>query len=148
MKSISGQNVDEGVRAAASFIGLFYRMLTDNRIFNHQTAFLPQELNWIEYLTVNVADECAPDVDQSLLRLGAMVATVSWLDDAFSEEFFGEKCAIAIHELRNSEFGTLPEVAAFLRELDDPESYSGAENTLDAIYRKFVRTWWESQLSA
>lgn len=82
---IDSNKTRQGNAAMASVLLLYYHLLSEGGITNDQTVYLDPDLfDPLEYAKV-IVQEDNPDIDQSLLREGALVHLVCDLNDVTSE---------------------------------------------------------------
>jgi len=139
----NGENVSDGVRLVAHFLGFYLQILNEKGIYHDQTAYLPLEVDASDILDVEVAESTAMDVDGSFLRHASMVALVCDICDAAYMDLLNEPRPRAkFLRICDSWCAQEPEINEFIRLINGEIDDSQWRPILDRIYEKFVRSWW------
>jgi hypothetical protein len=135
-----------GNRAMASVLLLYYHLAREGGITHDQTVYLTQEdFDPFAFLDVQVAEDQKSEIDQSLLREGAVVYLLCELNDQvgdYEADFLKQPFVQKILEaLAASGKAAVPEVLAIVQELSLGEqrlNYASFRGSLTAIYEKYV----------
>ncbi len=154
---IDNTNYEIGNKAMASVLLLYYHLLDEGGITNGQTVYLdPKDFNGFDYLGVEVIENTneSLDLDEALIREGAIIYLLCDLDDIigeYDEDFHSQPFTKKIIEaLKNHENSPIPEVAALLKHVSVAESdfnYAAYNQILQSIYRKYVHGFFTKKLA-
>lgn len=143
---IDASNYRQGNKAMASVLLLYYHMIMDGGFGNDQNVYIdPNDFDGFSYLNVQVVEDYRLDIDEQLLREGAIVYLLCDVKDVIAEhedDYLREdliKKVIALH--KDGKFTAIPEAAELLRVVDVPPStldYANFNNVLHDIYNKYV----------
>jgi hypothetical protein len=148
-KVINEENLHEGRDAESAFIYLHYILLKDGEIFNGQTSYLPVNLIWLDFLDTQVipsTDAVSISFDASIIRNGAMLAAVSFLDDAYSEDGISDADKIVVETLRASRAASEPELTQFLNAISIPNNFQEVTSVKKRIFDRFVIEFWRKEI--
>jgi len=146
---INLKNVDKGNIAMASVLLLYYH-LAQEKGFNHaETVYIdPNNFDGFSYLQVTVREEegLSLDIDEKLLREGAIIYLLCDLNDIIGEYDEGylkhEYTIKIVKEFKSGNMSAIPEVSDLFAEiLKVPEremNYEAYSNILSNIYRKYI----------
>jgi hypothetical protein len=117
---IDSGNYERGNRALASVLLLYFHLLQEGGITNDQTVYLDEAtFNGFDYLDVHVAPDQRMDIDQDLLREGAVVHLLCELNDMVAEhvdDFLKQPLFQRIvAEYADGRLSAVPEAEAILR---------------------------------
>ena len=135
-----------GNRAIASVLLLYYHLAREGGITHNQTVYLAQEdFDPFVFLDVQVAEDQKSEIDQTLLREGAVVCLLCELNDQVGDhesDFLKQPFVRKIIEaLAARGKAAVPEVLAIVQELSLGEqqlNYASFSGKLHAIYEKYV----------
>jgi hypothetical protein len=154
---INNTNYEIGNKAMASVLLLYYHLLDAGGITNDQTVYLdPKDFNGFDFLNVEVKEQAneSLDLDESLMREGAIIYLLCELDDTiaeYDEDFHRHPHAKKIMEaLKGHEHSPIPEVALLLKQLSVAESefcYSEYNESLQRIYTTYVHGFFTKKLA-
>lgn len=146
MRLIALDDCPAGNRAMASVLLLYFHLLREGGISNDQTVYIDAgDFDPFAYASVEVAQELQPDIDQSLLREGAVVFLLCDLYDVIGE-YESSYLALpwtarALDCLSGAGRAAVPEVAPIV------EMLASGASTLDhqllrarfaAVYQRYV----------
>ena len=142
-------NTDIGNRAIASVLLLYYHLLLAKGFSHAETVFIdPEEFDGFSYLEVSVeeADNSSLEIDEKLLREGAIVYLLCDLNDQISEfdqDYLKQEYTNRIiNEYKSGNMTAIPEVSElFTVILNVPEQemdYKKFSKILNLIYTKYV----------
>jgi|GEM_PF-6666449 len=140
---ISIENIQNGVDAETTFLGLLCRLVKDGELTNSRTAFFPLYFSFENYVDVEVDQECTPDVDQEVLRLGAFLACIIRMYDLASADQIGTaewhtlSSAVTRSEFLSS--NSFPVLADLL----SGNNLGLVEDQLAELFHVHVMTWWK-----
>jgi hypothetical protein len=154
---IDNTNYKIGNKAMASVLLLYYHLLDEGGITNDQTVYLdPKDFNGFDYLGVEVKEITneSLDLDEALIREGAIIYLLCDLDDVIGEydkDFHSQPLTKKIIEaLNDHEHTPIPEVASLLKHVLVVESdfnYTEYNQVLQSIYRKYVHGFFAKKLA-
>lgn len=135
-----------GNRAIASVLLLYYHLAREGGITHNQTVYLAQEdFDPFVFLDVQVAEDQESEIDQTLLREGAVVYLLCELNDQigdYESDFLKQPFVRKILEaLATRGESVVPEVLAVAQELSQGEqqlNYASFSGKLHIIYEKYV----------
>ncbi len=154
---IDKKNYEIGNKAMASVLLLYYHLLNEGGITNDQTVYLDQnDFNGYDFLGLEVregSDESL-DLDESLIREGAVIYLLCDLDDVIGEYDEDFNCQPQtkkiIEALKEYETSPIPEVASLLKLVAVPEkefNHSNYDAILQGIYKKYVHGFFVKKLA-
>ena len=146
MKIITSENFREASIARDHFLGLIYRLLHEGQIIHSQIYYYPEAFEWLQYLDAQLNSELELELDAELLRLGAALTCVNWIENSYSQESFSERYLHVVARLQDSKFGQTKEFRRFLEAIVQSDNLGEVELSLSAIFELHVRSWWMSQL--
>jgi hypothetical protein len=142
---IDENNVQLGVDATAYYLCFFMHVMKERGITNDQSAYIHYSINVVDHLEAIVTPAAQPDVDQVFLRSASLVALVSKLTDALLEGRMSDPFPQAYYKALIASWAFAePEIAMFILLVNGSEDPRKFREILDAIYRKYVFTWWRS----
>ena len=143
---INIDNCEIGNQAMAQVLLLYFHILAEKGITNDQTAYLdrdhfdPQAL-----ISVEVGDSVSMDIDQSLLREGAMIYWLCELNDVvgeYEDSFHSHPYFNMVQEqLKNQCASDFPELSDVLNSLACDESkvdFAQYQSSISLVVRKYV----------
>lgn len=143
---IDSRNYADGNRAVASVLLLYYHLLRQGGIENDETVYLdPATFNATDWLGVQVSEDYAAEIDQRLLREGAVVAVLCDLNDWVSEhedDFLRQPFVIQVVAAQAAgRLAAIPEADAIVRLLLAGESqlnYDSYRQLLRDVFDRYV----------
>lgn len=143
---IDDANPVQGNRAMAAVLLLYYHLLREGGITNDQTVYVDADhFNGFDYLDVEVARELGGDIDQGLLREGAVVFLLCELDDMISDHEDAYLSMPLVQRILAAEslgrMSAVPEAEALVRLVNHGEEmldHRRYREALDVIYEKYV----------
>ena len=139
---ISLENIQNGVDAETTFLGLLCRLVKDGALTNSRTAFFPLYFSFENYVDVEVEQDCVPDVDQEVLQMGAFLACIIKLYDLASADQMG---TAQWHTLSSAVTRSKFLSSSSFRVLVDllrGNNLGLAEEQLAELFHVHVITWW------
>lgn len=143
---IDASNYRRGNKAMASVLLLYYHMIMDGGFGNDQNVYIdPNDFDGFSYLNVQVVEDYRLDIDEQLLREGAIVYLLCDVKDVIAEhedDYLREdliKTILALH--KDGKFTAIPEATELLRVVDVPPptlDYAKFNNILNGVYKKYV----------
>jgi hypothetical protein len=143
---IDSGNYERGNRALGAILLLYFHLLQEGGITNDQTVYLDDDaFNGFDYLDVQVAPEQWMDIDQELLREGAVVYLLCELNDMVAEhgnDFLRQPLfqRIAV-EYAGGRLSAVPEAEAILQLVLVGErsfDYETYQRLLASVFQKYV----------
>ena len=139
-------NCQQGNRAVASVLLLYYHLLREGGFTHDQTVYIePENFNGFDFLDVEVAEDQRIEIDEQLLREGAVVYLLCDLNDAVTDyegDYLKQPIVqriVSAHAGRK--LAAIPEAAAILEMLQSGNEnldYDGYQRTLSSIFRTYV----------
>lgn len=143
---ITNNNCQTGNKAMAWVLLLYYQLAKDKGVPNSQTVYVdPSEFDAFQLCTVVVDPGYAPDIDEKLIREGAVIHILCDLSDYIAEhedDFLSYpfvQAAISAH--KEGRLSAIPETDEVfgLMTADEPGFNHAAYKALfSAIYRQYV----------
>ena len=150
---INEENTEVGNRAIASVLLLYYHLLQEKGFSHAETVFINHsDFDGFSYLKVSVENGYELDIDEKLLRQGAIVYLLCELHDQVldhDEDYLKHKYTKRIiNEFQSGNMRAIPEVTElFSLIIDVPEQemdYQRFSKILNHIYTNYVvRTFKE-----
>lgn len=142
---ISSDNSEQGNKAVASVLLLYYHLLREGGITHDQTVYLDRhDFDAFQYVRVEVASENL-DLDQGLLRRGAVIALLCELNDMvtdYEDDYLSQPFTQKILEALGPEaVAAVPEVESIIEILlkhEDCERYEIFSRTLHQVFERHV----------
>lgn len=142
---ISSDKSEQGNKAVASVLLLYYHLLREGGITHDQTVYLdPHDFDAFQYVRVEVASENL-DLDQGLLRRGAVIALLCELNDMvtdYEDDYLSQPFTQKILEALGPEaVAAVPEVESIIEILlkhEDCERYEIFSRTLHQVFERHV----------
>lgn len=140
-------NASEGNSAMAAVLLLYYHLVLEGGITHDQTVYLnPNDLDPAVWITVEVDSDLQPEIDQTLIREGAVVRLLCDLkdmiddfDEAFALQPFTKKL---LTTNRTAVLAAVPEaeqIFALLENCRGAPNYSVLREGLAGIFERYVR---------
>jgi hypothetical protein len=144
---IDDSNAYLGNRAMAWVLLLYYHLLREGGITNDQTVYVDsEEFNAFEYVAVEVSPDQQPDIDQKLIRRGAVIYLLCELNDMVADyeadylnQPFTQRVLSALASA--SAVAAIPEVAEIAEEVSKvqaPLVYSVFQGMLQKVFTTYV----------
>lgn len=138
----------------ASVLLLYYHLLNEGGFTNDQTVYLDQnDFNGYDFLGLEVQEESF-DIDETLIREGAIIYLLSELDDVICEYDESFNCQPRtkkiIRALKEHEASPIIEVVSLLKLVALPEkdfNHSSYDTILQGIYNKYVHGFFVKKLA-
>lgn len=156
---INSENFPIGNKAMANVLLLYFHILSEKGITNDQTVYLDTEaFDPKIFVDVVVCDSASMDINQELLREGAMIYLVCEINDVvgeYDDSFHAHPYFNEIGEiLQRHCSGIYPEVSRFLaclavkEELLDFNEYNSVlkEITRKYVFERMQNLVWKSEL--
>lgn len=139
----------------AAVLLLYYHVLQDGGFGNDQTVYIDKDqFNGFDFLDVEVSEDVSMDVDQQLLREGAIIYLVCDLQDIVGEHednFKSQPRAREILEKLNAcDASKMPEINKLVHLFQQSESsfdFSAFDEVLNTMHSKYIVTRFETLLS-
>ena len=139
-------NCQQGNRALASVLLLYYHLLREGGFTHDQTVYLePEAFNGFDYLNVRVANDQRGDIDEQLLREGAVVYVLCELNDMvidYVQDYLAQPLVQKIIAANaNGDLSAVPESSGVLAILSLGErhlDYASYQRELAQIYKRYV----------
>tara|TARA_B100000959_G_C14592641_1_gene464681 strand:+ start:18 stop:494 length:477 start_codon:yes stop_codon:yes gene_type:complete len=143
---IGAENTMVGNEAMASVLLLYYQIVSGGGISNDETVYLdPNKFNGFSFLQVEVEESYYPDIDEALIRQGAVIYLLCDLNDMISEyddSYLSQditKKIIATE--KEGKLSSIPEAEVLIDLVSVPEQtldYEAYSEQRDLIYKKYV----------
>jgi hypothetical protein len=154
---IDNTNYEIGNKAMASVLLLYYHLLNEGGITNDQTVYLDQnDFNGYDFLGLEVREGSGRnlDLDEALIREGAVIYLLCDLDDIigeYDEDFHSQpQTKKIIGALKEHGTSPISEVALLLELIAVPENefnHSSYDLILQGIYKKYVHGFFVKKLA-
>ncbi|CCK76367.1 hypothetical protein OLEAN_C21910 [Oleispira antarctica RB-8] len=154
---IDNTNYEIGNKAMASVLLLYYHLLNEGGITNDQTVYLDQnDFNGYDFLGLEVREGSGRnlDLDEALIREGAVIYLLCDLDDIigeYEEDFHCQpQTKKIIGALKEHETSPISEVALLLELIAVPENefnHPSYDLILQGIYKKYVHGFFVKKLA-
>jgi len=137
-----------GNRAMASVLLLYYHLISDDGFFHGQTVFVNHnDFNAHEFIDVKVieAPNVTLDINESMLREGAVICLLCMLFDMFcenEEDDYPSNDEEMIKILKEHGIQVIPEISAYLECILVPANkldFDLYNDILKSIYEKYVK---------
>lgn len=147
MITIGTHNTMQGNQAMASVLLLYYHLLRDGGFANDQTVYIDTaQFNGSDFLDTEVSTDCADEIDQQLLREGAVMYLLCDLQDVIGEHddnFLSQPTAQKIIGLLDTDnvLSTVPEIHKILELLQASEEnfdHTEFSSTLSMVFEMYV----------
>lgn len=143
---IGAENTMVGNEAMASVLLLYYQIVSGGGISNDETVYLdPDKFNGFKFLQVDVDESYSPEIDEDLIRQGAVIYLLCDLNDMISEY---EDCYLSqditkaiLNAAREGKLSSVPETTELIELLSVPEkrlNYEAYQELINHIYEKYV----------
>ena len=156
---INSENYSVGNKAMANVLLLYFHILSEGGITNDQTVYLDTD-SFDPYALVNatVSEGASVDIDQALIRQGAMVYWVCEINDIvgeYDDSFHSHPYFTEVFEnLKEHCSAIYPEVTSLLELLaaeEDDLNYQQYNSAIKAVFKKYVfermqSIVWQSEL--
>lgn len=144
---IESSNAHQGNRAMAWVLLLYYHLLREGGITHDQTVYVDaDEFNAFEYVAVEVTPEMQGEIDQSLIRRGAVICLLCELndmvteyEDSYLEQPFTQRVLDALAS--ESAMAAIPEVSEIIRAVSRPQApldYAAFQALLQQVFATYV----------
>jgi hypothetical protein len=139
-------NSTQGNKAIASVLLLYYHLLREGGITHDQTIYIdPEEFNAFEYVKVEVDRNQKSEINQDLLRRGAVIALLCELNDMITEyegDYLSQPFTIRIFEALGKEAcEAVPEVSNIIATVRNGEAsldYEALQSMFKAVFERYV----------
>jgi len=143
-------NMQVGYDAMAAVLLLYYEIGRDGGFSHDQTICLTgNSFNGFDYLLIDVDESLDNEIDELLIRQGALIYLLCDLHDEINEHeddfIFQGRSTKIINRIRAIEgrkkYTTMPELESLFELICDTEGafeYSAFMNILEAVYTKYV----------
>lgn len=144
---IDDTNYRKGYKAMAAVLLLYYHLLSDGGITNDQIVYVDlDDFDGFSYLNVVVDERWSPDINERLLREGAVIYLLCWFDDMLSDysegALYHPVAQKIISEFHAGNLSCIPEVKQLMHLfVDVPEEkwdFEAYGEALSNIYQKYV----------
>lgn len=143
---ISSANSMQGNKAVAAVLLLYYHLLREGGINNEQTVYVdPDDFNAFEYVRVEVAPDQHSEIDQGLLRRGAVVALLCELNDMVTDyeaDYLSQPFTQKIIDALSLEaVAAVPEVKTIVETVTQGKArvnYGVFQSMLQEVFEKYV----------
>ena len=143
---ITSENCSQGNRAIASVLLLYYHLIREGGITHEQTVYLTQDdFDPFTYLTVEVSKNQRSEIDEALLREGAVICLLCELNDLVTDyevDYLRQPFTQKILEaLARSAGDSVPEALVIAQEVSAGESklnYKSLGSKLDSVFKMYV----------
>jgi len=143
---ISEENTMIGNEAMASVLLLYYQIVSGGGISNDETVYLdPDKFNGFNFLQTEVDESYSPEIDEVLIRQGAVIYLLCDLNDMISE--YGD-CYLSqditkriLKAASEGKLSSVPETSELIELLSVPEerlNYEEYKELINQIYEKYV----------
>lgn len=144
--NIDKTNYQTGNRAIASILLLYYHIIKDNGFGNDQNVYLESlGFDAYEYLDTVVSEDYAFEIEESLLREGAVVYLLCELNDLISEyekDYIQQKQMIKLLDAYNKhKLDIIPEANDIFKIVTTSSasfSYKVYNEKLELIYKEYI----------
>ena len=153
---IDETNTQVGNKAMAAVLLLYYHLVIEGGFTHSQTVYLDaDDFNGFDFLDVDVRDQIdeEPEIDQALLREGAVIYLLCELHDVLGEfeaDYHDQPYLLRVVEaLEAHRDAPIPEVGPLLDLVAVPEAdfdYPAYNEILQGIYTTNVRGFWSRML--
>lgn len=130
----------------ASVLLLYYQIASGGGISNDETVYLdPDKFNGFDFLQVEVEERYSPEIDEKLIRQGAVVYLlcdlndmISEYDDCYLSQDITKKILSAASEGKLSSLPEANDIIELVSVSEEALNYETYHEQLDHIYRKYV----------
>ncbi len=144
MLRINRQNIQVGQKAKTALLRLYSTLIEEQGFDHAQADFIdPDDFDGFSFLDVEVTE--GVDIDQRLLRQGAIIFLLCHLHDMieeFDDDFLNQEFSQRIiSQFRDGKMVAIPEVAEVMALIDTEDGtfdYKVYRGLLDKIYRYYV----------
>ena len=139
-------NSMQGNKAIAAVLLLYYHLLREGGITHDQTIYVdPEDFNAFEYVKVEVDPDQRSEINQDLLRRGAVIALLCELNDMITEyedDYLSQPFTTKIFEALGEEASeAVPEVPMIIETVRRSEvslDYEALQSMLKGVFEKYV----------
>ena len=153
---IDDTNYQIGNKAMANVLLLYYHLLREGSINYAQTVYLDHDdFDGFKFLDVEVQESYSPEIDETLIREGAVTYLLCELNDVITEYYedntmqpLTEKIYKALKAQKNE---LIPEVDLLLKYVMVAETefdFTEYNKILQGIYKKYGHGFFVSKLKA
>ena len=143
---IGAENTMKGNEAMASVLLLYYQIVSGGGISNDETVYLdPEKFNAFDFLQVEVEESYSPEIDEKLIRQGAVIYLLCDLNDMISEhddcylsQDITKKIFSAADEGKMSSVPEAIELIELVSVSEETLDYGVYHELRDRIYKKYV----------
>ncbi len=143
---IDSENTMTGNEAMASVLLLYFQIVSGGGIQNDETVYLdPEKFNGFNFLDVGVEESFTPEIDETLIRQGAVIYLLCDLNDMISEyddDYLSQditmKILAAAKEGKMSAIPETKELIEIISKSEDALDYKAYQEQRDLIYSKYV----------
>jgi hypothetical protein len=144
---IDANNAYQGNRAVAWVLLLYYHLLREGGITHDQTVYVDSgEFNAFEYVAVNVAPDHQSDIDQRLIRRGAVIYLLCELNDMVTDyeaDYLEQPFTQRLLKTLASEpaVAAIPEVSGIVQavfNVQPPLEYAAFQGMLREVFATYV----------
>ena len=129
----------------ASVLLLYYHIVRAGGISNDETVYVEQRFNPYDYLDVEITDGIAGEIDEQLIRQGAVVFLIcdlndmiSEYDDSYLDQFTTQKI---LSVCENGLMDSIPESKDIVKLIESSYSfdYDQYHELLNGIYQRYIK---------
>jgi len=143
---IDSDNYKIGNKAMSWVLLLYYHLIVENGFTNDQTVYIdPDEFNGFDFLDIEVKGDLDIEIDQSLIREGAIIYLLCDLTDSvidYEEDFVHcplvKKITGAYEAQKLSAIPETLELFTYLNSSDGNINYEAYLKCLSRIYDRYV----------
>ena len=153
---IDDSNYHKGNKAMASVLLLYYHLIQENGFTNDQTVYIDtQSFDGFSFLDVKVDESYCVEIDELLLREGAIIFLICDLNDLISNcsgFYLLDKLMIkTIDAYEKGRLSAIPETADLIDLINTPTynfDYKKYRKILEGIYQKYVLNKFRNMIEA
>jgi hypothetical protein len=143
---IGEDNPMVGNEAMAAVLLLYYQIVLSGGISNDETVYLdPERFNGFDFLAVEVEEGCKTDINETLIRQGAVIYLLCDLNDQISEyeeDYLSHEITQRVLRAnKDGKLSSIPEAEKLVSLVSTSEKsldYKTYHELRDIIYRKYV----------
>jgi hypothetical protein len=143
---IGAENTMAGNEAMASVLLLYYQIASGGGISNDETVYLdPSKFNGFDFLQVEVEESYSPEIDENLIRQGAVIYLlcdlndmISEYDDCYLSQDITKKILSAASEGKMSSVPEAGELIDLVSVSEKALNYEAYHELRDRIYIKYI----------
>ena len=143
---IDSTNYRMGNKAIASVLLLYYHLIREDGFTNDQTVYIDtQDFDGFSFLDIEIDDSYCEEIDELLLREGAIVFLICDLNDLIeecSDSYLLDKLMVrVIDAYEKGKLSAIPETADLINLINTPSydfDYDKYKSILEGIYQKYI----------